>query len=136
MIVFLRLFRELPGRASSQVRDFVRRTSVLPQTFGGLYMSEKWDDMRRAKEESYFDKKNREALERLKKKKDEEKPRLSPISGNPMLQEVLHGVVIDRCPDSGGVWLDAGELEELIEASKSEEGNSLLTFFKGLSGTK
>lgn len=99
-------------------------------------MSEKWDDMRRAKEESYFEKKNREALERLKKKKDEEKPRLSPITGTPMLQEVLNGVVIDRCPDSGGIWLDAGELEELIEAAKSEEDNGLLTFFKGLSGSK
>jgi len=99
-------------------------------------MSDKWDDMRRAKEESYFEKKNREALERLKQKKEDEKPRLSPVSGNPLIQEVLNGVVIDRCPDSGGVWLDAGELEELIEAAKADEDNSFVNFFKGLSGSK
>ena len=97
-------------------------------------MTNSWDDMRKAKEESYFDKKNREALERLAKKKEEEKPRLSPITGTPMVQEVLNGVVIDRCESSGGIWLDAGELEELIEAAKSDESNVFLNFFKGLKG--
>lgn len=97
-------------------------------------MTNSWDDMRKAKEESYFDKKNREALERLAKKKEEEKPRLSPVTGTPMVQEVLNGVVIDRCESSGGIWLDAGELEELIEAAKSDESNVFLNFFKGLKG--
>ena len=76
-------------------------------------MGNSWDDMRKAKEESYFDKKNREALERLSKKKEAgEGERKSPITGEIMKQEVLNGVVIDRCPTSGGVWLDAGELED------------------------
>ena len=100
-------------------------------------MSKGWDEMRRAKEESYFDKKNREALERLAKKKDEEAPRPSPITGEPMVQEVLNGVVIDRCPQSGGIWLDAGELEELIEAALSEEEEKragITGFLKALSG--
>lgn len=98
-------------------------------------MANSWDDMRKAKEESYFDKKNREALERLAKKQAEKKL-LSPISGEPMKQEVLHGVVIDRCPTSGGVWLDAGELEQLMEAaSKHEDAPSgILGLFKGLAG--
>lgn len=101
-------------------------------------MSNSWDDMRRAKEESYFDKKNREALERLSEKK-KEKPRPSPITGEPMNQEVLNGVVIDRCPTSGGIWLDAGELEELIEAAMSQEEGKregILGFLKALSGSK
>ena len=99
-------------------------------------MSKGWDEMRRAKEESYFDKKNREALERLQKKEGE-KPRLSPITGEPMVQEVLNGVVIDRCKESGGIWLDAGELEELIEAALSEEEEKragITGFLKALSG--
>jgi len=101
-----------------------------------------WDDMRNAKEGSYFEKKNREAIERLKKKEAEEKPRLSPITGKPMEQVALGSVVIDRCPDCGGIWLDAGELEELIEAAKqtsAEEENvnsGIGGFLKGLAGLK
>ena len=102
-----------------------------------------WDDMRRAKEGSYFEKKNREALERLKKKSEEEKPRPSPITGKPMEQVVLNGVVIDRCAESGGIWLDAGELEELIDAAKAaeaekgeDENSGISGFLKGLTGLK
>ena len=100
--------------------------------------SNSWDDMRRAKEESYFDKKNRESIERLRQKQEEDKPRPSPITGKPMVQENLGGVIIDRCPDSGGIWLDAGELEQLIEAAQHEgEGqNAVLNFFKNLTGVK
>lgn len=100
-------------------------------------MTDAWDDMRKAKEESYFDKKNREAVERLAKGKSE-KPRLSPITGEPMEQKVIHGVVIDQCPKSGGIWLDAGELEQLIAASQKPETpgehDALGEFFRGLKG--
>jgi hypothetical protein len=101
-------------------------------------MSKPWEEMRRSKEESYFDKKNREALERLAKKKEEDKPRPSPISGEPMEQVVLNGVVIDRCLQSGGIWLDAGELEQLIEAAKNDEKQktSLIGSLKELAGLK
>ena len=93
--------------------------------------------MRRAKEESYFDKKNREALERLASKKENERP--SPITGEPMVQEVLNGVVIDRCPTSGGVWLDAGELEELLEIASSEKEDKdgeVVSFLKSIAGVR
>lgn len=96
-----------------------------------------WDNMRKAKEESYFDKKNREALERLRHKKEDEAPRPSPITGKPMVQEVFNGVVIDRCPDSGGIWLDAGELEQLLDSAKNaEKEGSAFDFFKSLTGRK
>lgn len=76
-----------------------------------------WDEMRKAKEESYFDKRNREALERMTAFQ-KEKPRLSPITGEPMNKEIVYGVVIDRCPTSGGVWLDHGELEQLLKVER------------------
>jgi len=42
---------------------------------------------------------------------------VSPIDGKtPMQQLVRNGIEIDRCPVSGGVWLDAGELEKLLSA--------------------
>jgi len=95
-------------------------------------------EMGKAKEASYFDKKNKEALERLKKKKADEKPRLSPITGEPMEEVVLHGVVIDRCKASGGIWLDAGELEELSEAmqvsANEGSGGGVSNFFKSITG--
>lgn len=101
-------------------------------------MTNAWDDMRKAKEEEFFLRKNKEALERLAEKKRNQL-RLSPVTGEPMEQIVLHGVVIDRCPTSGGIWLDAGELDQLVEASKkdSEGGKGhhwLADFVKGLTG--
>ncbi|MCB0345033.1 MAG: zf-TFIIB domain-containing protein [Bdellovibrionales bacterium] len=101
-------------------------------------MTDTWNDMRKAKEESYFDRKNREALERLGQKQQEEKPRLSPITGEEMEQVVLHGVVIDRCKTSGGIWLDAGELEQLVDAMAAgheKDSGFLKSFFKGISGS-
>jgi hypothetical protein len=97
------------------------------------------DDLKKAKEESYFDKKNKEALERLaQKNKGAEKPKLSPITGEPMVQQVIHGVVIDRCPTSGGIWLDAGELEQLMEAAQKEKKSEgwLSNFLKALKDSK
>ncbi len=99
-------------------------------------MSNPLDKARKAKEESYFDKKNKEALERLTKKKEANKPRLSPITGKEMEQEVLSGVVIDRCAESGGIWLDAGELEQLIEASEKDSNSMLSSFKKLIEGKK
>jgi hypothetical protein len=42
---------------------------------------------------------------------------ISPIDNtSPMQQIKRDGIEIDRCPVSGGVWLDAGELEKLLLA--------------------
>ena len=98
-------------------------------------MSNPLDKVRKAKEESYFDKKNKEALARLTKKKEADKPRLSPVTGKEMEQVVISGVVVDKCVESGGIWLDAGELDQLIEASE-KDSNSMLSGLKELIGIK
>lgn len=42
---------------------------------------------------------------------------VSPIDGTTPMQQIRRdGIEIDRCPVSGGVWLDRGELEKLLEA--------------------
>jgi Zn-finger nucleic acid-binding protein len=42
---------------------------------------------------------------------------VSPIDGTtPMQQIIRNGIEIDLCPVSGGVWLDRGELEKLLNA--------------------
>jgi hypothetical protein len=33
--------------------------------------------------------------------------------GSPMRKEVIQNVIVDRCPECGGVWFDGGELEVL-----------------------
>jgi hypothetical protein len=38
-----------------------------------------------------------------------------PKCGSDLDQEEFHGVTIERCPEDGGIWLDAGEVEQLID---------------------
>lgn len=83
-------------------------------------MSDSMDERRKAMEEEYFRKRNQEALERLGQR-ESEKPRLSPITGEPMEQLTIMGVVVDRCPTSKGIWLDSGELEQILNEAKSSE---------------
>jgi Zn-finger nucleic acid-binding protein len=99
-------------------------------------MSDSWDDRRRAQEDGYFDNLNKQALARLATKKGQP-ARPSPATGKPMEVVTVMGVVLDRCADSGGLWLDSGELEQLVEASKNSSA-SLNDFIKAapsLSGT-
>ena len=44
----------------------------------------------------------------------------SPIDGSPMTQIHRYGIEIDVCPTSGGVWLDKGELEKIIQLLQEE----------------
>jgi hypothetical protein len=88
-------------------------------------MTDAFDERRKAQEESYFDKENKRKLEDLAKRTE----RLSPITGKPMVQEEIMGVTIDRCVDSGGIWLDAGELEELLGKSKEPQEDGFFTRF-------
>ena len=81
------------------------------------------DERRKAAEEQYFQKQNEEALARLKKRSAE--TRHSPITGKPMEQLTLMGITVDRCKDSGGIWFDAGEFEELVTKAKDTDIKSL-----------
>lgn len=95
-------------------------------------MNDSWDEMRKAKEEAFFRKQNEEALKRIKSREEQDKPRLSPVTGQPMEQLSYMGVVIDRCKESGGIWLDAGELEQIVNASthqNPETGESWMDSF-------
>ena len=92
------------------------------------------NDRRKFEEESYFEKQNQEALKRIAQGGERRRP--SPVTGEPMEQLTIMGVVVDRCPKSGGIWLDAGELEEIISKSRPQEsqesGGWLSSFLKGL----
>jgi hypothetical protein len=84
-------------------------------------MSNSWDEMAKAKEDQYFKKLNEEALARFKEKSKDSTPRKHPVTGEPLVQRALYGAVIDYCPMTGGMWLDAGELEIMIENAKDAD---------------
>ena len=94
-------------------------------------MSDSFNERKKAMEDEYFHKQNQEALKRLAARKVEhnEAPvRKSPITGEPLIQKTIAGVVVDICEKSGGVWLDAGELEQILENSQKDH-NWLSGFF-------
>jgi hypothetical protein len=65
-----------------------------------------------------------ERIVKLKAAAEEKRP--CPIDGVPMVKEVVHMLVIDRCPTCHGVWLDAEELDAIKKASQAEGyGNGL-----------
>ena len=45
----------------------------------------------------------------------------SPLTNEPLLVLELEGVEIDYCPLTHGIWLDAGELEELYHDRQAAE---------------
>lgn len=81
-------------------------------------MSDSWGDRRRVLEDEFIGRQNKEALEKLAHL--EKKPTVSPVTGQPMVRAEVLGITVDRCPESGGVWLDKGELEELLNRAKHE----------------
>ena len=43
-----------------------------------------------------------------------------PVCRVPLVMSERQGVEIDYCPQCRGVWLDRGELDKIIERSRSE----------------
>lgn len=81
------------------------------------------DDRRRGLEEEYFRKKDQEAIEKMR-----EKMRISaeakaageslmrcPRCAAALAETKFEEVLIDRCDNCGGIWLDSGELAQLIK---------------------
>jgi hypothetical protein len=52
----------------------------------------------------------------LKLKATQEPKRRCPVDGGEMSKEIIHNLIIDRCPACAGVWLDSGELELVKKA--------------------
>ncbi len=91
-----------------------------------------------SKEEEYiarleFEEKKKREEERTKKLLAEEKSRLKelhfmrcPKCGMELIEITYKKLKIDKCSSCDGIWLDAGEFEEVTELEKS----SLDKFFK------
>lgn len=86
-----------------------------------------------ALEEEYYKRMEDEAVKRLSQRMGE-KPRLSPITGKPMVQKSLNGVIIDQCEDSKGIWLDAGELDQILKIAIDHKAGVISRFFSAVLG--
>ncbi len=92
-------------------------------------MPDTWDDRKRALEEDYFRRKEQEAIEKLRAKREAERQQREaagvslkcPKCDGTLAELTYEDVVIDRCTACNGVWLDAGELELLTAREEQEE---------------
>jgi uncharacterized protein len=83
----------------------------------------KWDDRKKAQEEDYFLKKEREQVAKLKAKLDADSKAAGdkasqmrcPKCGEPLKERSFQKIAIDQCTGCHGIWLDAGELEQVAE---------------------
>ncbi len=89
-------------------------------------MSEIFDERRKALETEYFQRKERETLDKLRQElaaeaasRGQANGRQCPLGHGALVEESRGAVVIDRCAQCGGVWLDKGELEELASQARS-----------------
>ena len=73
----------------------------------------------RAKEDIYFAERDRELLEKLRsqlrKIETVEAPRSCPKCPGRLQGYTFEGYVLDRCDECGGIWLDRGELEGIVQ---------------------
>jgi len=98
------------------------------------------------KEEEYF---LRQEMERLRKLREEharqqaaeERARLKELHfmhctkcGQRMETTTLSGVEVEICPDCGGLYLDAGELEKLLDSKRQGPFASALASVRRLWG--
>ena len=90
-------------------------------------MPDIFEERRRGLEEEYFRRKDKESLDRLREAIREEAQQHSaepvtmpcPRCTGKLHSQVYDEVNIDRCDTCGGVWLDAGELEQIISEESS-----------------
>ncbi len=78
-------------------------------------LGEKLRDVERAREDQWAHERDRELIEKLRKKG--EMP-LCPQCKKPLVAETRAGVAIMVCPDKHGAWLTAAMLEAVLERLK------------------
>ena len=99
-------------------------------------MSNPLDDRKKALEEDYFRRKEKEAIEKMRAKMaEEEQTRQAeasllqcPKCNGTLVETSFEDIKIDRCSSCSGVWLDAGELESI---TKRESGGWLSRLWGG-----
>ncbi|HMF51976.1 MAG TPA: zf-TFIIB domain-containing protein [Candidatus Saccharimonadales bacterium] len=90
-------------------------------------MANKWDERKKAQEDEYFVRKERELVAKLKAKQDAEAQESAkkasymkcPKCGESLKERSFQKIAIDQCTGCNGIWLDPGELEQVAEKDTS-----------------
>ena len=94
-------------------------------------MTDAFEERKKAFEEEYFHRKEKETLAKLRAKLAADAEAATrpncPKCNSKLIDEDFEEHKIERCPECGGFWLDKGELEQL---TKKDEGG----FFSRLFG--
>jgi len=89
------------------------------------------EDRGKALENEYFRKKERELIAKMKAKLEDEQTKdlklECPKCDGHLLETEYENICIDVCDKCSGVWLDAGELAQVVD--KNEESGWLNRFF-------
>lgn len=83
-------------------------------------MADVWEERKKALENEYFYRKEKEKLEKMKEEAREAFTRevcrnRCPKCGDPIEPMEFRGVPLDKCPGCGGVWLGPRDLQILAE---------------------
>ena len=82
------------------------------------------DDRGRALENEYFRRQEQELIEKLKSKLNVENAQVSdlgcPKCDGKLVETDFENIKMDVCNNCTGVWLDAGELAQIVDKDKSE----------------
>lgn len=86
-----------------------------------------------------FERRKKSEEEKRKKMMDAEKKKLKelhhmhcPKCGMNLIEIDYKGIKIDKCSGCEGIWLDAGELEAVVESEHKDKGflDKMFTVFK------
>jgi Na+-translocating ferredoxin:NAD+ oxidoreductase RNF subunit RnfB len=96
-------------------------------------VANKWDERKKAKEDEYFVKREREVLAKLKAKQESDSRASTqkacymkcPKCGESLKERSFQKILIDQCTGCNGIWLDPGELEQVA----GKESDSWLARF-------
>jgi Zn-finger nucleic acid-binding protein len=94
-------------------------------------MSEKLEERGKALENEYFRRKEQEIIAKMKAKLESEDTKDihidCPKCDGHLMETEYENIQIDVCDKCSGVWLDAGELAQVVD--KNEENGWLSRFF-------
>jgi acetyl-CoA carboxylase beta subunit len=87
-------------------------------------------------EDEYFAKQSAEIIKAGQQRAEREAQEASrkshymkcPKCGADLTTQDYHGIQVDRCPDCSGMWLDAGETEDLLR----REDAGVINIFKSI----
>lgn len=81
-------------------------------------MSDAWDERKKALEEEYFRRQEREAIAGLQRQQQATEKKVCPDCGCDLSEERLQDARVNRCATCGGVWVSADDLQRLLESDR------------------